>query len=250
MTWPAPLKCVARPLLALSIIALASPWGLASAQTRPTIDKLVATFDDVVFGAEFEATPRSNVIAKWSGPLRVSVKGQPKDHHISYLRAHLRSIIDLTGLEMAPVDDQTAKENVTIAFVPASQMSKVKVATVDPKLIQTLAGPQSCYFLSFRETPDEISRSVIVVNKERTARAINHCLLEEVLQSLGLPNDSDLIRPSVFSDLDNPTQLTRSDEILVRALYDPRLKVGTPREEALVVVRTIIEELDASLPPE
>lgn len=222
----------------------------ANAQFSPTVDKLVATFDDVVFGAEYDATPRAQVIAKWHGPLRVSVKGQPKKHQLTYLRKHLRTIIDLTGLEMAPVDEETARENVTIAFVPANQMSKVRIATVDPELIRTLAGPRSCYFLSFREQPDRISRSVVVVNKERTSRAINHCLLEEVLQSLGLPNDSNLIRPSVFSDLDSPAKLSRSDEILVRALYDPRLEPGTPREQALEVVRAIIEELDATLPPE
>lgn len=244
-----------RPIVAL-IAACTLFQSLVSAevfaQQRPTVDKLVATFDDVVFGAEIDATMRATVVAKWQAPLRVSVKGQAKEVHINYLRKHLERVLSLTGLEMGDVsqDDPAETENVSIAFVPEDQLSKITIKGVEPRLIQTLAGPRTCYFLSFRDPPSDIIRSIIVVNNERSSRAINHCLLEEVLQSIGLPNDSDLIRPSLFSDRDSVIAVTRSDEILVRALYDPRLEPGTPREAALEVVRGIIEELDQTLPPE
>lgn len=243
-----------RPARLLSfLVAFALSAGSAGigalAQPAPTIDKLVATFDDVVFGAEIDATMRARVVAKWQDTMRIRVVGAPKPHHIDYLRAHLKLIARLTGLEFGTLgEDEGEKENVTIVFVPANRMSKIAVDTVDPGLIRKLAGSRSCYFLSFRDPPTTIIRSIIVVNNERTSRAINHCLLEEVLQSLGLPNDTNLIRPSLFSDLDNIIEMSRSDEILVRALYDPRLVPGTPRTEALRVVRGIIEELDATLP--
>ena len=237
-------------VLALFTLAGFVPVGPGAAQNPPTVDKITAMFDDVVFGSEFFERPERQVIAKWDGPLRVSVKGEALDYHLKYLRTHLKTVIELTGLTMEAVDTETARENVTISFIPANMLSKVRIETVDPSLIQRLAGPRSCYFVSFRPTPETISRNIIIVNKERRARDINHCLLEEVLQGLGFPNDSNLIRPSVFSDHDQITTLSRSDEIIVRTLYDPRLKPGTERNEALRVARTIIEELDATLPRE
>lgn len=226
------------------------PVGAASAQPRPTVDKLVAAFDDVVFGAEYDQTMRAKSIHKWLTSLRVKVEGEPRDLHIQYLRDHLSEIGDLTGLSIEPTENNggTAPENITVLFLPAAKMDKVRVPQVSERQIRTLAASRGCYFLSFRLPPNEITTSVIVVNNQRTSRAINHCLLEELTQSLGFPNDSELIRPSLFSESDSVTSFTRSDEILVRAMYDPRLLPGTPRLEALKVVRGIIEELDSTLP--
>jgi hypothetical protein len=68
-------------------------------------------------------------------------------------------------------------------------------------------------------------------------------------QSLGLPNDSNLIDPSIFSDSSRQTNLSRTDLIILKALYDPQLKPGMPKAEALVKVREVIAELDKKLPP-
>jgi hypothetical protein len=67
-------------------------------------------------------------------------------------------------------------------------------------------------------------------------------------QSLGLPNDSNEISPSIFHDASRRTELTRTDLIIVKALYDPRLAPGMPKAEAMAKVRAVIAELDATLP--
>ena len=74
------------------------------------------------------------------------------------------------------------------------------------------------------------------------------CLLEEMTQTLGLHNDSDLIKPSIFNNRSQPTRLNRTDKILLRALYDPRLAAGTLKKHALGIARKVIAEIDAKLP--
>ena len=69
-----------------------------------------------------------------------------------------------------------------------------------------------------------------------------------MIQSLGLPNDSNLINPSIFSDRSRRTDLTRTDLIILKTLYDPRMKAGLPRDDALVLARSVIAELNATLP--
>ncbi|MEO1315071.1 MAG: DUF2927 domain-containing protein [Pseudomonadota bacterium] len=69
------------------------------------------------------------------------------------------------------------------------------------------------------------------------------CLHEEITQALGLGNDHPEVRPSIFNDDEEFALLTRHDEWLLRVLYDPRLRPGMTEEEAMPIVRRIVEEL-------
>lgn len=71
---------------------------------------------------------------------------------------------------------------------------------------------------------------------------ISHCLLEEFTQSLGLPNDSDKLRPSVFSEKDKLQSLSLSDKILLSTLYHPRMMPSMKRNQALLVAKDIIAD--------
>jgi hypothetical protein len=69
------------------------------------------------------------------------------------------------------------------------------------------------------------------------------CLHEEVAQGLGLANDSPTARPSIFNDDEEFALLTRHDELLLRILYDARLRPGMQSREAAPIARAIAEEL-------
>jgi hypothetical protein len=68
------------------------------------------------------------------------------------------------------------------------------------------------------------------------------CLLEEMTQAMGLPNDSDLVTPSVFNQKSTQRALSKSDLVLLKTLYDKRLPAGTPRPDALRIGREIMRE--------
>jgi len=220
----------------------------AQAAGRPSIDHLVGFFETVVFGAEIDDRMKSSVVARWTTPLRISIKGQASQAQINMIRHDLAIIKKLTGVQFEKVDASEKPENLTILFLPALDLAKVKIKGVAPEYIKRLAAPLSCYFLSFKKPPDTIVRGVIVVNSQRSAEATEHCLLEELVQSMGLPNDTNMLRPSIFSDHDHLLALSRSDEILLRTLYDERMTEGLGVAEALVVARRIISDWDRRLP--
>jgi len=220
----------------------------ANSAGRPSIDQLVGFFDTVVFGSEFDDRMKSLVVARWVGPLRVGIKGETSEKNIETVRQHLATIRKMTGIEIEKVEAPDRPENLTILFMPAMDMGKLSIKGVDPDYIHRLAAQLGCYFLSFKSPPDSIVRGVVVVNNQRSDEAIEHCLLEELVQSMGLPNDTDMLRPSIFSDLDRLTSLSRSDEILLRTLYDERMTEGLGHEEALLVARKIIIDWDRRLP--
>ncbi len=65
------------------------------------------------------------------------------------------------------------------------------------------------------------------------------CIHEELAQGMGLANDSPGARPSIFNDDEEFALLTRHDELLLRILYDPRLRPGMSEAEAAPIVRRI-----------
>lgn len=74
------------------------------------------------------------------------------------------------------------------------------------------------------------------------------CPMEELTQTLGLPNESDLVKPSMFNNRAQPTEMNRTDLILIRTLYDPRLTPGKPRAEAMALAAQIVAAWNRKLP--
>lgn len=71
--------------------------------------------------------------------------------------------------------------------------------------------------------------------------------MEEVLQSLGLIGDRLVPFESYFVEVSPPrTDFPVNDKILLRTLYDKRLKVDMNREETMAHVSYIIPELLAA----
>lgn len=59
---------------------------------------------------------------------------------------------------------------------------------------------------------------------------------------MGLPNDSDLVFPSIFNDKTPNDLLTGLDSLLLQMLYHPDLEAGMSILEVLPVIRNIVTE--------
>jgi len=208
------------------------------------------------------------LIKKWTGPLRVAIRTfdavtvkkdgrdapqlkqtKVKKPHIRFIQKHLNNLIKTTGLKTEDAKKTGEDPNFIINFVPRKQMANPHLAKVNPKLLRKMASQGGCFFLMWADRKSgNISRAVIVVNSKRLLIRINHCLLEEMTQSLGIPNDSNLINPSIFSDRNRRTDLTRTDLIILKTLYDDRMTVGLAHEPALSMASEVIGELNAALP--
>ncbi len=88
------------------------------------------------------------------------------------------------------------------------------------------------------------TRAVAVVRAEHPDLTRLSCFHEELAQGLGLPNDSPDARPSIFNDDEEFGLLTRHDELLLRVLYDPRLRPGMSAAQARPIVENIVSGLN------
>lgn len=254
----------------LAVAIAAGPASPMAAEKTGTLalDDLVKYFETIVFQSEFQTLPPTRVIKKWTGPIRLAIRAfdevvtekegreiirlkqvKVKKPHLKFIKKHLNTLVKATGLKTEDAKKTGAPVNFMINFVPRRQMGNPNLSKADPVLLNKLAAEGGCYFLMWADSKSgAIKKAVIVVNAERLLIRINHCLLEEMTQSLGLPNDSNQIKASIFSDLSRRTNLTRTDLIILKTLYDPRMKAGLPREQALKTARKVIAELNETLP--
>jgi len=84
---------------------------------------------------------------------------------------------------------------------------------------------------------------IIPVDRARGRGKLVDCIVEELTQVLGLPNDSDKVFPSIFNDRSIDHLLSGLDYILLKILYDQRLRIGMNKAEALPVVQSIVTGL-------
>lgn len=91
-------------------------------------------------------------------------------------------------------------------------------------------------------------KSIVVVNVERDPVQIDACLLEELTQVMGLPNDVDAYWPTLFKPVDTSLNLSQWDKLYLKTLYDPRIKPGMKPVDALYVAKGIFAKALAKIP--
>ena len=235
-------------ILALAIAVPAVCPMAVDAQPAPktavlSVDALVSYFDTIAFGSELDPKYASTVVAKWpKDVITVSLERGATPEYLGFVSAHLTVLGKLTGKKFGGT--KTAETaDIRILFVKREEMAAIRGPNVDAEAVLKGAMGGGCYFLFWKKPEKDIVKAIVVVNVERDPATTNSCLLEELTQSLGLPNDSDVLRPSIFSDRDHLTELAVQDQVLVRTLYDPRMTAGLPRAAALKVARTVISGL-------
>nr|WP_242500444.1 DUF2927 domain-containing protein [Tropicimonas sp. IMCC6043] len=112
------------------------------------------------------------------------------------------------------------------------------------RTIETMPRTTFCLVFAFSRGNDPAyTRAIAVIRAEHPDLLRLSCFHEEVAQGLGLANDSPMARPSIFNDDEEFALLTTQDELMLRILYDRRLRAGMTVEEAQPIVEVIAGEL-------
>ncbi len=207
---------------------------------EPTPDNVAAQFEAAAFHSDFRTT--HGIVTRWSTDPVFAWLDTPQttelaQWHASEFAAVKREIEALTGRELRPAD---AADRVTLrlGFLPRRRF---------PEVIRSLnaqAAPRIACMATYRmnHVSGEIGSAVIVFGTDISDRLRRDCILEELVQVMGLPADACHYRPSVFCEDDRVFEMTPADRLLLAVLYDPRLRSGMPRDAAMPVVRNVIAE--------
>lgn len=228
------------PLLAGAALLL-----LANANDGLQLDTLLRDFETIAFGVEYEQETDGR-LHKWPGPIRfyLDIRAGEPELYRRLTAEHLTLLRELTGLDIGLVDDP-ATADIVMIFDRADTLVATAVHYA-PSLAnsKTLLRHALCFGRFSRNQAGEIISGVIGIPSDRAPSEgkLPHCIVEETTQMLGLPNDSDLVNPSIFNDKSVIDYLTEHDRVLVRLLYDPRLPAGMAHDEAMATARAILRE--------
>lgn len=224
---------------------------------------LTANFIRIAMYDEFDnssgrlvARETESRLRRWQDPVRMTLhfgasipesrRGTERARVASFLArltrvtGHPIRLVDRDGnfqLHIVDEDERRALGPAVAAAMPG--MSPSEIATFTDMPTSTYCQVSAMV----DNASSEYRRAFAVVRTEHPDLLHLACLHEEIAQGLGLPNDSPLARPSIFNDDQEFALLTPMDELMLRMLYDARLRPGMSIAEARPIVATIAEEL-------
>lgn len=114
------------------------------------------------------------------------------------------------------------------------------------RLVEDMPRQTFCLVMAFsRDGSANTTEAVAVIRAEHPDLSRLACYHEELTQGLGLANDSDRARPSIFNDDQEFALITDHDLLLLRMHYDPRLSTGGAESALRPVIFSIASELAA-----
>lgn len=231
----------------LTLALLIFTFSVAKADEQFTNADLLRNFDTIAFGNEYTGQ-KFDIVRKWSMPMRMGIQGK---NYPPYLEAFVDDVAaDLaitTGHDISlyysfqkhkakqlPADFDQKKVNVILYYLPDDEIpaATAKYWDNDQEKVRWMVQNSTC-FANYFTKKGEIVAAVIVFPSRHPESYHRACVVEEITQILGLPNDSNLVKPSIFNDTSQYFELTEHDRWLLRALYLPEITPGMHRHDAL-----------------
>ncbi len=231
--------------LAIIMMMLGVSGNHVSAQTA-----LLKQFDDVVFGTEHG--PSKGFLFRWQNPPLIAFFVDPSFHlppPVKAVRHHLSEITQLTGLDFKTASAPN-QATLKLGLYPRSTFAILQ-STDEAKesIYRSFITTSACLGVAVGDPNHKgtIKGGAIMIGTDIAPALRQHCILEELVQMMGLPNDACHYRPSLFCEDDHVMDLTHDDRILLKTLYDPRLTPGMTRAEVLPLAAKIIAEFSHSV---
>jgi hypothetical protein len=235
-------------------------WTLLSGFSTPLSDQtIIRNFDLIAFGNEY-TNERFSRVRKWAIPLRMGIQGDYSRHFENNVQQYSQDLQKITGHPISLYYSHNLqkkgnldknfnknKVNVILFYLPVKKIPKaiLKYFNNDRVEVDRMIRQSTCFAKYFRRK-NEIRAAVVVFPSHLPPRTVRACVVEELAQILGLPNDSDLVKNSIFKDKGIYNELTEQDKILLKILYDPRIKFNMKREVALEKALIILKEIRQS----
>ena len=220
-------------------------------------EDLIRTFRDIAFSYEFHFRDGkivnerlSKPLHRWRGQIRYKLQGdaitQADAREVADLTARLRA---LTGLEFVQTE---GKHDMLITIATKTGQAQLSAEFERREMPvykerydlwrQTPTWICGATLSHYTDGSNRLAYAHIFMGAELTGILRTACLHEEIVQSLGLMNDSDAARPSIFNDDQEFATLTDHDALLLSVLYDPALDSGMAEDEAMPIVRRLVRE--------
>ena len=217
----------------------------------------IALFDEYTsVNGRIIAQQTSSQLRKWVSPVRMKVEfgaSIPEEQRLTDRGNIVSYASRLSRISGLPIRQTTENANFHVFVVNEDERRALAprirqiLPGIDEGALRTVVDmPRSTFCLVFALDPGDkgtYSQALAIIRGEHPDLLRLSCIHEEIAQGLGLSNDSPAARPSVFNDDEEFGLLTTHDELLLRILYDPRMRPGMDELSAREQAELIASEL-------
>lgn len=229
-------------VVALLLAGLETAAARVEAPSRlPTHEDILRGFDasalsasreDVAYGGQYDPV---GMIVKWQKPIVYRIEG-------------LRSQPEAINLAIATLQQQAALAGIEVRAAKAPGEANYTIA-FDKAASYDLGDRKAVCFLTFNfNTAGHMQWAKLQINL--TAPNLERCVRHEILHSFGLRNHPHRLHSVLSYHVGNRmAELTEADIVMLKSLYDPRLRPAMSRLAALTLADTLIETHRRALNP-
>ncbi|WP_299846572.1 DUF2927 domain-containing protein [uncultured Paracoccus sp.] len=207
-------------------------------------------------GQRLVADHHTAPLRRWQDPVRMQIEWGPSSDIATQRRdrgeiaAFASRLARVTGHEVGLVSEggnfavMILNEDERREMGPRLERLLPGIPNTDVAALRDLDRGNFCTVFAYsRGAGSTYVNAVALIRAELPPRLRSSCIHEELAQGMGLANDSPESRPSIFNDDEEFALLTLHDELLLRILYDRRLRPGMSQAEAAPIVQQIAAEL-------
>ena len=191
---------------------------------------VILYFNEVVLDAEFTNSGDPSVVQKWTCPIRFILIGDCTETDLEVLTGFTQRLNTIEGFPGISRTEEMAEANLRIHFCTQEDMLQI--------LGDHFWGMDGG--VTFWYENNEIYDATICCRTDLDQELRNSVILEEIYNSLGPVQDTDL-RPDsiIYSGFSQPQALTEIDGLLLKLLYHPDIRCGMTTEECEAVIRSL-----------
>ncbi|MFM2589577.1 DUF2927 domain-containing protein [Vibrio sp. TBV020] len=183
-------------------------------------------------------------LVKWQEPVKVWIKHDVTDEelHDQLTNAHLRHLSSITGHPIKRVSSRKQANIVWIYTTDAKWEKHIEREMGKASLKNTRDAICKAGYRVASNSAITSASIVIPIDRARVHGKLVACIVEEITQTLGLPNDSDSAYPSIFNDNTPEDLLSPLDVVLLKLLYEPELKVGMTEKQVKPIIKRLLKQ--------
>ncbi len=204
------------------------------------LDFIETAFVHVAFRNEYQLGARP--LRKWLDPVAIYVDHQVPETelHQELLELHIAHLAKITRHPIQLVESRELA-NVIWIFTQESEWQQEVEQLMGKGPSQRLANAICKAGFSNHASGEIFKGSIVIpVDKAHERGKLLACIVEEITQVMGLPNDSKLAYPSIFNDHSPEELLSPLDIVLLQLLYEQELSVGLTEAQAMPIMRKIL----------
>ena len=181
--------------------------------------------------------PRRALVRKWTEPIMVTLEGDIESADMDLMERlfdYLNSINGFPGISFTSDDFES---NFIIRILPEEQYQEYARPRVN--------GDATDGYSTIWYNEGIINKAEIGISADLERMNKNHVILEEIVQSLGLQNDSYSYPDSLFyQDYNTPQWPSDLDCLLVEFLYHPLVTPGIGKDEVISLSQSLINGVE------